>query len=163
MTDIITQLGHLCMGSRLKRLGERMQAGVTEALEARGHAVQPGQMPLLVALAQADGGPMTIGALADAIGISQPGATRAAAKLMTLGFTEPADNPGDKRQRAIALTPVGRALIDDLSASLFPFIESAVARLCADAGADLLAVVGQVEAGLDAHPLGRRIDGETSA
>lgn len=158
--DIITELGHMCMGSRLKRLGERMQAGVSAVLEAGGHEAQPGQMPLLVALATR--GPMTIGALGEAVGISQPGVTRAAGRLQQLGLTEPVENPADRRQRAIALTAKGQALHDDLAASFFPAVDRAVAALCGQAGGDLLALIGRVEAGLDASPLDRRIQEETA-
>jgi DNA-binding MarR family transcriptional regulator len=157
MTDLITQLGYMCMGSRLKRLGERMQAGVAQILEAQGHAVQPSHMPLLIALGGQ--GAMTIGALSEAVGISQPGTTRAATRLQQLGLVEPA-KAQDRRQRAIALTAEGQALLAHLTAILYPAVERAVADLCAVAGGNLLATVGRVEAALDATPLDARIAGQ---
>ena len=36
--DLIATLGYLCLGSRLKRLGERMQAGVRSHTPAGGLA-----------------------------------------------------------------------------------------------------------------------------
>lgn len=158
MTDLITQLGHMCMGSRLKRLGERMQAGVSQILEAEGHAIQPSHMPLLVALGR--DGPMTIGALGEAIGISQPGTTRAAARLQQLGLAEAAPGGGDRRQRAILLTPAGEKLLAHFTATLFPAVDRAVADLCTEAGGDLLATLERVEAGLDERPLDARIAGQ---
>jgi len=67
--DLLAELGPVFLGSRLRRLAERMQAGAARVIEEAGLAVQPTHMPLLAAL---DRGAMTVGELADAVGSSQP-------------------------------------------------------------------------------------------
>ncbi|MBO9576999.1 MAG: MarR family transcriptional regulator [Sphingobium sp.] len=153
--DLITTLGYLCLGSRLKRLGERMQAGVAQHLAARGDAVQPAQLPLLRAL-HLDG-PMTINALSDRVGISQPGVSRAIATLEELGLVASLADAHDRRQRRIGIAPPGRALMDDLTRTLFPVVEAAVEQLCSRDGLDFLAEIGRIESGLATEPLDGRI------
>ena len=45
MTDILRDLGPIFLGSRLKRLAERMQAGAARMIEDAGLGVQPAHMP----------------------------------------------------------------------------------------------------------------------
>ena len=155
--DLITALGHLCMGSRLKRLGEQMQSGVATILERQGLDVQPAQLPLLVALEE--NGPLTIGSLGTRVGISQPGITRALARLETLGLVAPAssDHP-DRRRRLVMLTPAGATLIRDLRINLFPAVEQAVRAVCRHASGDILDAIGEIEARLNQASLDDRIN-----
>lgn len=154
-SDLITALGYLCLGSRLKRLGERLQGGVAAHLAAQGHAVQPAQLPLLMAL-HLDG-PMTIGALGERVGISQPGVSRAIAALERIGMVELVAGSRDKRQRRIALTAAAEAQMRDFEQRFFPAVDRAVADLCGEAGTDLLGEIGRIEAGLAQAPLEARI------
>lgn len=153
--DLVTRLGPLMLGSRLKRLGEQMQAGVAAHLAQRGLTVQPAHLPLLLALAEQ--GPMTVGALGAYIGISQPGITRALSRLEDLALVAPAENPGDRRQRPMRLTAAGQEQIDALRADLFPAVTSAVRSLCDEAPGDLLHAIATVEQAMQARPLSARI------
>ena len=73
--DVVAELGETFLGSRLKRLAERMQGGASRFVGSLGMEVQPTHMGLLAAL---DRSPMTVGQLVDAVGTSQPGVTRGA-------------------------------------------------------------------------------------
>ena len=82
--DIVEQLGHLALGTRLKRLGERLQAETTRFIEASGLPLPASQFPLLAALDRPGG--LTVGELAEAVGVSQPGVTRSVARLAVQGL-----------------------------------------------------------------------------
>ncbi len=153
--DLITALGYLCLGSRLKRLGERLQGGVAAHLAAQGHLVQPAQLPLLMAL-HVDG-PMTIGALGERVGISQPGVSRAIAALEPLGMVAVAADGRDRRERRISLTPAGSEQMQAFERTLFPAVDRAVGHLCAAVADDLLGELGRIEALLAREPLDVRI------
>lgn len=157
--DIITALGHLCLGSRFKRLGERLQAGVSGILAERGHVVQPAQLPLLWALRECgrEGEAMTIGQIGERVGISQPGVSRAIAALEAQGLVRFVAEGRDKRQRHIAMSERGDVLMDELDRTLFPAVERAVEGLCAAAGEDLLGHIARIEQSLEREPLDRRI------
>lgn len=148
-TDILQDLGPIFLGSRLKRLGERLQVGAARILADAGLDVQPTHMPLLAALEHA---PLTIGQLVQSVGASQPGVTRGIAQLVDLGLVQTA--PGsDQRQRTISLTPAGTAAMARARLLVWPRIEAAVEILCGGETAALLARITAVEAALAATPL----------
>ncbi|MDE8652696.1 MarR family winged helix-turn-helix transcriptional regulator [Novosphingobium album (ex Liu et al. 2023)] len=152
--DLIAELGYLTLGSRFRRLGERLQSGVAELARAEGIAAQPAQFPVLAALAEK---PMTIGALVERLDLSQPGITRSVGRLVADGLVEPlAGDGGDMRQRTVGLSPRGRALLDRANARIFPHVERAVAAMCAGTGLDLLGYLDRLDAALAETPLDQR-------
>ncbi|MGK6320647.1 GNAT family N-acetyltransferase [Sphingomonas sp. DT-204] len=153
MNDILTG-GYLFLGSRLKRLGERMQADVLRIVEAEGLPIQPAQYPLLAAIER--DGPITVGEIAAAMGVSQPGVTRNLAKLVETGLVETVDGGRDARRRAVALTEAGRAAMARSKATVWPRVEAAAAELAAGGAGPLLAQLDAIEASLAETPLHRR-------
>lgn len=155
--DIVRSLGFLCLGSRFRRIGERLQADTQQIIESFGIAIQAGQYPFLAAIDRS--GPMTIGELADAVGITQPGATRTLAQLVELGFVEMRASDEDQRRKLVSLTPSGIALVDRSKREIWPKIEAAVRELCGNLPAPLLEQLAGIEDGLTAAPLHRRVKG----
>lgn len=152
--DIIRKLGHLCLGSRLKRVGDRMQADTLRFIESTGLAIQPAQYPLLAAIDL--NGPMTVGELVEALGVSQPGVTRSITRLVDIGLVEIARVHRDQRQKTVTLTKAGRQAMQRSKREIFPHIESAVGELCAGLSGPLLQQLGAIEDGLAHTPLDRR-------
>src|SRR5579863_1640723 len=109
VTDIVRELGHLALGSRLKRLGERLQAQTQAVLAEAGITLPASHFPVLVALDRL--GPLSVGELAEAVGISQPGVSRMLENLQSDGFVASQRLKGDRRLRPIVLTKAGRQLI----------------------------------------------------
>jgi len=95
--DVVADLGEAFLGSRLKRLAERMQGGATRFVNSLGLNVQPTHMGLLAAL---DRSPMTVGQLVEAVGTTQPGVTRGVGQLISMGLVE-SESLTDRRQRAL--------------------------------------------------------------
>ena len=152
MQDILADEGLLFLGSRLKRLGERLQGDVARIVATAGLPVQPAHYPLLGALDRRS--PMTVGELAAAIGTSQPAVTRGLARLVELGLVDLGRSANDGRQRAVELTEAGRALVARSKREVWPQVEAAVAEL---GGADaLLAQAAAIETALAEAPLHRR-------
>ncbi len=73
-------------GQWLRRIGERLQADTQQVIDEAGLSIQAGQYPFLAAIDRA--GPLTIGELAQAVGITQPGATRTTGQLLELGYVD---------------------------------------------------------------------------
>lgn len=149
MDDVIRGMGSAFLGSRLKRLGERMQAGAARAITAAGLEVQPAHMPLLVAL---DGRALTIGQLVQVVGVSQPGITRGVGQLGEMGLVR-AETGRDQRHRTISLTDNGAAAIARAKLFVFPQVTEAIDRLLAGRADELLAIIADVEHALAATPL----------
>lgn len=145
MRDVIAEMGPAFLGSRLKRLAERMQAGATSVIADAGLPLQPGHMAVLAALRA---GPRTIGQLAEEIGVSQPGVTRSVNQLARLGIL--ADAPAqDQRTRLVELTPSGRDAAHRATHDMWPRIGIAAEQLMAGASGSFLDQIAAIEAALD--------------
>ena len=149
--DIITERGALFLGSRMKRLAERMQADVSRISAEAGLPIQPSQYPLLATLDRA--GAMTVSALAETLGLSQPAITRTLANLVTLGLVDSARAPGDQRQKRVSLTAAGTAALARARIEVWPRVEAAVVELLAGLDGPLLDQIGAIETRLAARPL----------
>src|ERR1700754_2943582 len=107
--DIMVDLGELFLGSRLKRLAERLQADAARVAQAAGLSIQPAQFPLLAAIDRY--GPLTIGEAVEALGVSQPAVTRTAGSLIDIGLLVASRDDADMRQKTLALTETGKTLM----------------------------------------------------
>jgi len=153
--DSVRDFGLLTLGSRMRRIGERLQADTQLIIEESGLAVQASQYPFLAALDRE--GPMTVGELALAVGISQPGVTRTVAQLAQQGLLQVDQSPDDQRRKVVALTADGARLVEFSKRNVWPRIRAAVADLCADMGPSLLWQLSALEDGLAEKPLHRRV------
>lgn len=156
MEDILRSLGFLCLGSRLKRIGEQLQADTQRMLDRLDVRIQSSQYPLLAALDRL--GPLPVGELAQSLGIAQPGVTRSVSLLADLGLVEVMQSNDDQRRRIVSLSASGRRLVDTAKRDVWPRIEGAVAELCADLSGPLLGQLAAIEDRLAATPLARRAE-----
>lgn len=158
--DVVRSLGFLTLGTRLKRIGERLQADTQKIINGFGAPVQASQYPFLAAVDRL--APLTVGELAEAIGITQPGATRTVGQLVELGLLESEPAPDDQRRRIISLSGDGRRLVAAAKRDVWPRVMEAVADLCEDLDGPLLQQLAAIEDGLTAAPLDRRVAKVTS-
>lgn len=159
--DVVRALGYLCLGSRFRRIGEQLQAGTQQILAGLGSDVPVAQFPMLAAIDRL--GPLTVGEMAVAMGVSQPGITRSLLQLAELGVVELTASPDDGRRRVATLTGAGRDLVARSKAGVWTTIEAAVAELCDDLDGPLLQQLGTIEDRLAATPLHKRAKHDTPA
>ena len=153
--DLLREREQLFLGSRLKRLAERMQADVVRIAERAGLAIQPSQYPLLATLDRY--GPQTIGALTQAMELSQPAVTRTVAKLVEAGLVAVDRIGRDQRLKTVSLTPAGEAAIAHSKQTVWPQVEAAVREVLADLPGSLLADIGAIETRLGERPMSERV------
>lgn len=153
--DVVRSFGFLTLGTRMKRVGEKLQADTQKIIDGLGEQIQASQYPFLAALDRL--GPLTVGELAEAVGIKQPGVTRTVAQLVDLGLLETEAAPDDQRRRIVSLAKNGRRLVEAAKRDVWPRISEAVADLCGDLDGPLLEQLAAIEDGLSAVPLDRRI------
>lgn len=152
--DLLAGFGVGFLGSRLKRLAERMQADAAEVARSLDLPVQPAQMSLLMTIRLH--GPIAVGELAERLQLAQPTVTRA---LGTLGdFVEARPVPGDGRSRRLALTDKGEALLARVQTELLPRIEPAAAELVEGLDGDFMQGLAKVEQRLAEASLLTRIE-----
>ncbi|WP_379061555.1 MarR family winged helix-turn-helix transcriptional regulator [Mesorhizobium sp. UC22_110] len=153
--DVVREMGYLTLGSRLRRIGERFQSEVQRVLDDLDLPVQASQFPALAAIDRL--GPLTVGDLAEAIGITQPGATRIMTHLSEIGLLDVRQSPEDQRRRFLSLTDKGRQLVETSKRDLWPRIDAAVAEICSDLTGPLLEQLTAIEHDLETTPLHHRI------
>ncbi|HJV43126.1 bifunctional helix-turn-helix transcriptional regulator/GNAT family N-acetyltransferase [Caulobacter sp.] len=141
--DLLAGFGVGFLGSRLKRLAERMQADAAEVARALDLPVQPSQMSLLLTIRLH--GPIAVGELAERLQLAQPTVTRALKPLEDDGFVAASRAPGDGRTKRLALTEKGQALLVRIQTELLPRIEPAAAELVEGLRGDFMQGLARVE------------------
>jgi len=152
--DVVKALGYLTLGTRLKRIGDRLQAATQREIDAAQLPVQASQFPYLAALDRL--GPLSVGELAQAIGVTQPGTTRTVRQLAVAGLVEVRQPPDDQRRSVVALSQNGRAIVAAARQALWPQVEAAVHALCRDLSGPLLNQLDGLEERLGAAPADQR-------
>lgn len=155
--DIVRTLGYATLGSRLKRIGEKLQSQTQElAISLVGEDLPTPYNPVLAALDLH--GPMSIGDLAKSLGQSQPGITRMIKKMKSAGLVEPRPDQTDKRVSTIELTADGSKLVEKLKKQHWPAVTLAVEDACRELHGSFLEQLSQLEQTLselalaDRHP-----------
>lgn len=156
MEDVVRKLGRTALGSRLKRIGERLQADTQDlSRELAGIDLPVAHNTVLAALDRY--GPLSIGDLAASLGQSQPGVTRMVGKMAASGLVAIRTGVNDRRVSQVSLTAAGETLVGQLKDGLWPAVDAAVADVCAGLSGSLLDQLAQLEDALAARPLARRL------
>lgn len=153
--DILKERPALFLGSRLKRLAERMQADVASATLVAGLKIQPAQYSVLGTLGRY--GPQTIGELTTAMQLSQPGITRMVAKLSQVGFVTIDRLHKDQRHKTISLTPAGQEALEASKRLIWPNVEAAVEDVLGELKDSFFQQLDIIEARLAERSLGERM------
>jgi DNA-binding MarR family transcriptional regulator len=152
--DVIREYGYLTLGSRLKRIGEHMQADAARFMRDEAGIDMPLNVPpLLETLYREEA--LTVGELASVLALAQPGVTRTLNQLQADGLVETAKTDGDQRRRIVRLSDEGRALVER-ARRYWPSVEAAVSEMCSAFEGDLLRQIDRLEDELDRLPLNRR-------
>lgn len=154
-SDILRSLGPIALGSRLKRLAERLQADAMVVIERAGLPIQPSQVGVLAALDQA--GVLSVGDAVARVGLSQPAVTRIVAGLQELGLVDTSPDPHDARTRRIAITAAGRDVVATLRERVWPQIARAVGQLSDGRDGELLAMIADIEFRLGEKSMADRV------
>lgn len=155
--DVVRILGYATLGSRLKRIGEKLQVQTQDlAVELAETSLPTPHNPVLAALDRH--GSLSIGDLAKALGQSQPGVTRMINKMKADGLVMSTSQAEDRRVSRIALTENGQRLVSHLKETLWPAVSVAVAQACANLDGPLLHQLDQLEDHLDRNRLGVAAD-----
>jgi DNA-binding MarR family transcriptional regulator len=154
MHDIVKELGFLTLGTRFKRIGESLQAQAQTLLASNGMDMPAAHHPLLAALDRL--GPLGVGELSQAVGVSQPVVSRSLLGLEASGLVESAPVATDRRVRRIRLSRKGRDLVRRAKSAVWPLIDAAVAQACRPLKGSLLDQLSALEAALEQASLSQR-------
>lgn len=155
MRDVVKELGFLTLGTRLKRIGESIQAQAQEVLAIHGFDVPAAHFPLLAALDRL--GPLGVSELSQAVGVSQPVVSRSLSGLEASGLVQSRAVPTDRRLRSVVLSRKGRELVRGAKQAAWPLIEAAVEQACTPLRGALLEQLAALEHALETVPLAQRV------
>lgn len=153
--DLLADLGVLALGSRLKRLTERIMTDVSRVFAELDYDFQPSMFPLIACLDRY--GEVGVVEAARLVGYSQPAITRALNTLVQRGYVDLVTDEKDSRQKIIRLSASGRDLLDSMKQRIWPAVVAAVEEACPEKGTALLAELAQIESALEETPLFDRI------
>jgi DNA-binding MarR family transcriptional regulator len=154
MTDYVKSKGAAALGTRLRRLSEKMDREIHDVYGEHHFRFEPRWFPIVSALA--DYGPLSVGDLAAMIGVSHPAISQLRVELVKASIVRSKADPTDARRRLVALTPSGQKRVTTLR-PLWDAITQATQQLCREAAPDLLNRIDRVEAALDARSMRERI------
>ena len=144
--DFFDELGEIAIGSRLKRLGDRMVSEATAVYKHYGILFEPRWFPLCQLLLRR--GPTGISDAAEQLGISQPAVSQFAKQLVAEELCEVRSDVEDARRRVLALTGTGRARLSDME-EMWDAFREAIVSLCIEEQIDIPSFLGVVEAAMD--------------
>jgi DNA-binding MarR family transcriptional regulator/N-acetylglutamate synthase-like GNAT family acetyltransferase len=144
--DFIQQMGLLGLGSRLKRLGERLQGDVARLMASEGIVFGRRWGPLFHLLKEH--GPVTIVEAAGRLGLTHPAVSQFSKEMARAGLVTSEPDARDERKRRLMLTRAGEHLYARIE-PLLADIRAAMHGAARDADVDILDCLGRFEAALD--------------
>jgi len=158
---IYRRAGALMLGSRLKRLGERLIGDVGRLYRREGLPFEPSWFPLFFLLQEAEA--VTVTDVARGLGVTDSGASQLVRSVQQQGFVEVRQSAGDRRVKQLRLTEAGRELLEAVQPVWSALRESLVELFGDDAALGrLAATLDALEDRLAAHLERQRVASEVS-
>ena len=151
--DFLDELGALAVGSRLKRLADRMLAEAAGTYRSFGQDAQPKWFGLLALLHRE--GPVGVVQAAQRLGLTQPAVTQFCRGLEQRGWVQVSPDPKDGRRRSIRLTRRGRSAVAGMQ-PMWRAVQRAGEDLCAEAGPSFLDSIRRFERALARRSIAER-------
>lgn len=155
MHDLVKDLGPLALGSRLKRLSDRLMKDVGKIYETHQLDFEPRWFPVYYLLAKS-GEPVSVGDIARQTGFTHPAIVQILKDMGRKGVINSDEGHDDRRQRFITLSDKGKRMVPALE-SIWDDVRAAAADLAQHSGVDLLAVVSRMERAIDERGVHERV------
>ena len=152
--DFIDDLGMLALGSRLRRLSDRIMSSGVVVYRSAEVRFEPRWFPVFRALA--DHGELTVGECARKLGLTHAAVSQTAKRLLERGLIEASRDAEDERRRLLSLSESGVAMLPRLR-ELWDDIESSLRDAVDYGGVDILAAVQGLESALAVQSLSERV------
>lgn len=158
--DFFDELGELPLGSRLKRLADRMAAQAAAVYETQGFAIEPRFFPLTQLLVRH--GDTSVSDAAKRLGISQPAVSQISNQMLGQGWLVQKPDPKDGRRHLLSLTASGRRRAKSMR-SMWGAVDDVAVDLCMETGVDLVAAIAKLERALEQSSLAERVSKNLAA
>jgi DNA-binding MarR family transcriptional regulator/GNAT superfamily N-acetyltransferase len=153
MSDLLIDQGCLALGSRMKRIFDRLAQEGGQIYECAGVDFKPTWFPIFLALRRES--PLAMGRLADLIQVSHVAVNQVVKELSSKGLVRMKASKTDKRVRLIELTPKGFDLLKEAE-KVWPVIRAALESAVAESERPLVESLNRFEAALDRQSFSKR-------
>jgi len=144
--DFIRELGVMALGSRLRRLSDRLNKSVTMIYRDLDFDFEPNWFTIIYRLK--DKAPLSVTELAAELDLTHPGVIKIAGELTAKGLIKSMKDKNDERRRLLALTPKGKKLAEKLR-PVWKNIAAVAGDMLDSADCNLLSAIDQIESCLD--------------
>ncbi|MBV1790461.1 bifunctional helix-turn-helix transcriptional regulator/GNAT family N-acetyltransferase [Marinobacterium sp. D7] len=135
--------GSLSLGSRLRRLSDRLVADVVDIYQAQGVELNPTFFPLFNLLYRQ--GAMSVTEAAELLGVTHPAISKIARKMLAEHWLSKTTDPSDERRQLLALSERSQQLLTRIK-PIWRQIQSHLDALMAGQQHPLLAAMDEFEA-----------------
>lgn len=152
--DFFEQTGVMALGSRLRRLSDRITKDSTKTYQMQGIAFEPRWFPVFFVLSKEGASPVSV--LAEKIGQTHASVSQIARQMRKAGIVEKAKSGSDGRQTLLQLTPKGTQLLPAME-ELYQHVENGVVDLLAETDHHIWQAINDLEKALDRRDLFSRV------
>jgi DNA-binding MarR family transcriptional regulator len=156
MNDILRDLGPLALASRMRRLAERLQRGMSQLYDESAVDFEVRWFPVMYCLGEHS--PIAVTAIAARLGYTHPAVNQILTAMSKAGLVSSRRDRRDERRRLVKLTPRGRKVL------------AAIRPLWSDVRAEALSMLGphkkaffravsHIEAQLESADMYERVSG----
>jgi DNA-binding MarR family transcriptional regulator len=150
--DYVRSQGSAAIGARLRRLSERIDRDAGRVYAAAGVTFEQRWFGVIHALFRH--GPLSVGEVADLLGISHASVSQTRQSLIGAGLLAPRGDPNDGRRRTLHLTNAGAKLVARLT-PIWNVLNQVAIELDAEAR-EVVAALDRLEQALDRRSLYER-------
>ncbi|MCJ8319302.1 MAG: GNAT family N-acetyltransferase [Colwellia sp.] len=151
--DFLDELAELALGSRLKRLSERLITDAAQVYKYCGHDVQPKWFTLLALLDKKQ--QVSIVDAAQLLGLTQPAISQFSKELIAKGLVISTLSDTDSRKKFLSLSEQGKVAVLAMQ-PMWQAVDSAAKQLCNEAGVGFFESVKNFEKALSQQSLLQR-------
>lgn len=153
MTDRTRKYGPAAIGGRLRRLSESIDEDAGRIYAEFGIKFQQRWVGVLEELSKQ--GPLSVGKLAETLGIRHSSVSQTRRSLEEAGLIQSEADPGDARSRRLSLSPAGRQLVRKLE-PVWDLLNATSVDLDEEAG-HVVAALDRLDAALSRQSLYARV------
>lgn len=151
--DFLKDLGALALGSRLRRLTERLAQDVSQIYRELDIDFEPRWFPVYYLLSQK--APLGVVDIARILEVSHPAVNQIAGEMINHGLVHALKDDTDKRKRLLALTEAGLAM-QPVMREIWAGVHQAVQSVLEETDSQLLADINNFETAVSERPIHQR-------
>jgi DNA-binding MarR family transcriptional regulator/ribosomal protein S18 acetylase RimI-like enzyme len=153
--DLIKELGYLAIGSRMKRLTERLMRSGHIVYKSQKIDFEPRWFPVFYLLQSAQA-PLSISEIAKTLRLTHPAVIQITQMMTKKGLIQSSKDEKDRRKRQLSLTQKGKNLVPVLEPIWEDFV-AAIVNFFENIDVDMIDIIQKIEAELDKREMGERI------